>query len=365
MHILHRQLEEDGDLRQAVQALSERIRENPLKHGLVLDLNPYWFEAYRFWSAGLDWDPYRFRSDWNLGSLLDVAQLADIPDLTRVFPHVWDLTEQAFGRPWPANFQPYLLRIQARPIRTPDPQLLERRYDLLNAAREAQIPTLVESQDPPRLVAAAGDRVLSPAGDKGTIGGFLKDPAAGRNYAVTCAHVISMGTASLTSGPLGPCRHASSPTPLPTGVACCTGCPHMTELDFALIETGSASVSNKATSIVQYVFNRQLVDMNGATSGPVQYEVGGAVVEQELDGYCWSRLFQVHAPVSASMFPVSMKVATTTLPQDGDSGAWLLRGATEWAGMIVATDALHGYALPATAILAGAEKLVGAKLDLA
>jgi hypothetical protein len=364
MHILHRRLDEDTELRDAVSGLSERIRGNPLKHALILDLNPVWLTCYQIWAAG--YDPDLLIRHWPVfpsWSFLELNGLTDSLDLEKRFNAVDHFTMAIFGRG--TTMQPYMLRIYSKPILEPNPSLLELRAALVTAARDAKIPTVVEIHTPARLIGAPGDRILSSTGNIGTLGGFLKDPAAGTVYGMTCGHVISSGTALTPAGLLGSCVKAVTPVALPAGVSCCTGCNHMTEIDLALIQVQGATPVNKATSIAQTVSNKQLVVMDGATTGSVRYEIGGAVVEQEIDGSCWTRLYQVHAPVSASILPVSVNVAITTLPANGDSGSWLLRGGSEWAGMVVAADALHGYALAATTLQAEANKLTGTALALA
>ena len=103
--------------------------------------------------------------------------------------------------------------------------------------------------------------------------------------------------------------------------------------------------------------------MDGSRSGTQTYEVGALVVEHEIGGACWERLIQLHTP-SAGVWPVSVHVALAKLPQNGDSGSWVLRG-SDWAGMVVASDkSLFGFALSASSIISGAETHFGRTLTL-
>jgi hypothetical protein len=52
----------------------------------------------------------------------------------------------------------------------------------------------------------------------------------------------------------------------------------------------------------------------------------------------------------------------TPPPDDGDSGAWLIRANTEWTGMVVAADDLFGYALASTGLIVEANSRF--KMDL-
>jgi hypothetical protein len=360
MHLLHQALDGDGQLQDIIGGLSRRIAENPLKHAIVLDLNPFWLACYRLSEAGLAEeliDTFSGPVPFSLGGgggYIDLSR--------RDFKRSAELTNRFFGgkRDW---HSPYLLRIFARP--TPGGESTGLRQQLVNVAREAPLATIVETQEPARLLAAPGDRVTSSSGVLGTLGGFLLDTNSSTTFAVTCGHVISAGTASVATGSLGSCVHAKTPVPLPPGTACTSSCGAMTELDVALIDVSGSSAANVAKSIAATVAPTDIVDMNGATSGHRTYEVGGAVVEHSIGGACWDRLYLFHAPVTGSVLHPALKVAMTPPPDDGDSGSWLLRNADEWAGMVVAGNALHGYALAGTTVMKRSDGLFGTQLKLA
>lgn len=355
MHILRRALDEDRELAAIVAGLEERIAGNPIKLGLVLDLNPWWLAIFRLHGAGLLLEhPVIWPAPYMSLAAAPFVQGARAPlDLSWWHFTVGTLTEEAFGRPIAPR--PYLIRIAALPRGD------EHAYhhdQLLAAARETPIATVVEFHEPPRLVAACGDRVVGPV-THGTLGGFVEDRRSGRRYAVTCGHVISSGAARTLTGPLGPCVHAVTPTPLPGGVRCSARCGTVTELDAALIDIGTMRVANVASSVATDVANGDTVVMDGAVSGAVTYEVGGYVVNYEIGGACWTGLIQFHAPVLTGILPVSFQVATTPLPRGGDSGAWLIRNGTEWAGMVVASGHLHGFALDADGLLSRLDASTG------
>jgi hypothetical protein len=258
-----------------------------------------------------------------------------------------------------------MLRIFALPAPFPDGEWIQQRQLLVNAAKETPIPTIVETQKPAKLLASAGDRVHSSTGVPGTLGGFLRNGPHGAIYAVTCGHVIAAGSASTAAGHLGLCIHAAAPKPLPAGTTCSANCPHVTDLDVALIDVSATPVNNRVTSVAPIISPGDVVEMNGASSGARRYEVGGAVVEHAIGGSCWNKLSIIHAPVSTGLLPVAIGVGMTPPPQGGDSGAWLIRNGGEWAGMIVAGNPLLGFAMSGTDILQNANATFGTQLQLA
>ncbi len=360
MHELQLALERDGELREQIDRVSRQISENQLKHALVLDLNPFWDACRRLEAAGLRPDAYRW---WSCG----IGPSAPFPipmrspgpaDLSMRYKVADDLTDSFFGSR--KRKGPYLLRILAAPVRTEEERRL--RYQLVQAARQASIPTVVETEERATYVAGPGD-ALTAGSRTGTLGGFLRDGAFGQAYAVTCGHVVSTGSVSTSAGILGSCVHAAVPVQLPAVSVCTTGCVHMTKLDVALVDVGTATVTNVATSAAQIVARGDSVEMHGGVSGKQDYEVGGIVIEIDIAGSCWDRLYLLHAPTSG-LLPISVKVATHPLPKPGDSGAWLLRNANEWAGMVVATASLHAYALPSSVVLTEANRAFGTHLQL-
>jgi hypothetical protein len=363
MHLLHQALDQDSVLKGVVADLSGKIAANPLKHAIVLDLNPFWLAAYRLTEAGFSEEAlvevyenrFPFDASWQFW------RSAGPFDLSRRFKPAATLTNRLFGK---REDSPFMLRIFAIPAApTTESESYRRRLDI--AASETPLPTVVENQEVARLLANPGDRVYSANGVPGTLGGFLRDGPNGPPYAVTGGHVIAAGMAATPAGHLGVCAHAALPKTLPSNVVCHASCGFMTELDVALINVHGSAVANVATSVAQIVNPGDVVSMDGATSPAMRYEVGGAVVEHAIGGCCWNKLFLFHAPVSVGLLPVAVNVALSTPPKDGDSGAWLLRNGVEWVGMVVAGNALLGFALAGTLILNKANVAFNTQLRLA
>ena len=368
MHFLQLELEENVGLREIVYGLSQRSGEVKGKIGLILDLNPFWYEAIRLRETGLDpnsmlrlfpdiipaaWAPllFRLQSTYRFNS--------DPPNLLSRFSIIERLNEYLTGRERDNRFQPFILWLIARPnIRTED------REQLLNMAAEMPILTLVQAHDAPELVGAPGSQLLS-AGIQGTLGGYLRDDKSKSVFAVGCGHAVSGqgGQVQLAGKSTETVVHVRQPTPLPTNVACHAACGSVTDLDLALISTNNVVANNVASSVAKVVGNGQLVEMEGASSGVVKYEIGGVVIDYEIGGSCWKNLVQFHAPISG-ILPAAVKVATTTLPKFGDSGAWLVRNGNEWVGMVVASNSLHGFALPAMHLLSQADAEFGTNMVL-
>lgn len=368
MHLLHAMLRTDETLRSAVNELSEKIYGNSATAGLLLDFNPAWLLASRAEEAGLDpeWftrSPY-LPGEWmyvNLG-----VHSVELPDLRRRFDSSEFFTGSLFGRSFDERLQPYMLRIIAKESGGNEDNRILRR-ELVRTAREARIPTLVETHDPVRLLVKPGEGATSNAGLNGTIGGFLCDSNTSQVFAVTCGHVVPQGRAVMDSHGMliGRCVHACEPLPLPHGQICHSACGTMTELDAAFISLGAAvNTLNTATHVAQYVVNGDIVEMEGATSGKGRYQVGAAVVNYEIGGACWEGLIQTHAVISGGLLPVAFHVAGSSPPAGGDSGAWLIRNGTEWAGMVVAGNALFGYALAATSVVRHSKSRFGLDLVL-
>ena len=365
MHFLHFELERNEALASVVNALSLQTAENRAKMGLILDLNPFWLEASRIAAVGLDPDrvlsrfldyPFHPWSSFPV-RLLELYSSEGLPELGRSFEYVEDATEFFFHKPTESTFQPFLLRIIAHP--NPD---RGNRDELVAIARETPIPTVVETHGIPQLVVAPGSRVVSPAVLGGTLGGYLRDQTSNSVFAVTCGHVISDAAISQDGQLIGTVTHCAKPVPLPAGIGCHAGCGYITDLDTALIRT-KVNPCNQASSIANLVGNGQIVAMTGAASGTRTYQIGGAVVNYEIGGACWHKLIQLHAPLSNILHP-AVQVAWNPSPKKGDSGAWIIRNNTEWAGMVVASNSFFGFALSASDMVKRADACFGTNLTL-
>lgn len=375
MHFLQREIERNEELAAAVSSVSEQAASNGVKQGLILDLNPMWLAAFRMQDSGLDPSliPYWAWPDFRLHRWEGLIKFNydRIPDLDSRFPELEEFFAHFYTKNIPGGLQPFLLRVAARPELRSDRNedrkesiYEEERQQLIGIANEARIPTIVETHPPSSLLSSPGSRLRSSSGKDGTLGGYVKDRSTSSIFAMTCGHVVTGAAHDGRGNQIGVTVHSVEPTQLPATSHCHQHCGHLTELDVALIAT-HRSAPNVATAVANTLGNGQLVKMDGATTrGTPTYEIGGHVVEYEIGGFCWQNLVQFHAP-TRGITPVSVNVATTPLPQPGDSGAWLIRNSNEWAGMVVASNSLFGLALSSTRIIEGCDSQFGTSLSLA
>lgn len=217
----------------------------------------------------------------------------------------------------------------------------------------------------------------------GTLGGMLGD--AGRNavpttyHAVTCAHVVqkfsdvdqpAQKDNAGKARHMGKVMHVSSLTPSPVNAICNPFHPaaKLHTVDAALVELDPAVPAvphllglRPPTGIAakSQVNPGDLLDMAGKESGRRRLVVGKVAItfryhDVHAGGhYCFEEAFEVNWPTLAA-------VAGGPPVQAGDSGAWLLNATGEWVGMIVASDANHGYAIYAENVEAWVRRQLGA-----
>lgn len=373
MHELHRELDRNGDLRGAILSLSERLYSHPLRQGLILDLNPIWLAAYRIDAAGLsrellgdDFDPILGRA----APVLDAIGIERDPrgevDYGRRFDSATRWTRMVFGYKKEPLFTPYLVRIIARPVLVGEEKLFDARAALSDIARDAPFPAVVETRAPARLILAAGGSLTTSRGLRGTLGGFLQDLDGDRHYAATCGHVLDVGERIAGEPNLAPCVHAWRPVVLEGSSRCYAGCTTMTRLDLALVELPDPIfAANDAKAVAEVVYQGDLVEMHGGASGARRYRVGGACVGYEIGGACWDRLYELRPPIRSGVVPPGVQVMASPPPDNGNSGAWVIRDRNDWCGVVVAADELFGYAISAGVVLDEASAALGVPLALA
>lgn len=364
MHRLALELNENAGLSEIVLELSDRLANYEGKMGLLLDLNPIWRWSAQVEAAGLDPDRWWWGDPafdrWGpvfAGELLGLGHGGDLNFESR-FGIIDAMVHGPNRRKISEAYQPFLLRIVTHPGCT-----LEDREGLIAAAKETKILTVVNTHPVPQLIAGPGSELRSKAtGRSGTLGGYLSDMQSGKHFAITCGHVATSGDIISSGALVGRVSAAKEPTPLPKGVQCHANCQSMTELDIALIEVDCPG-TNTASRVADIVGNGDLVTMNGSSSGRQTYEVGALVVDHKIGGACWKKLIQLR-PCLGGLFPPSLCVALTRMPQDGDSGSWVLRE-TEWAGMLVASDKdVFGYAMSSDSLVENAKKQFNMALKL-
>jgi hypothetical protein len=190
-----------------------------------------------------------------------------------------------------------------------------------------------------------------PTPTAGTLGGFLRDPVSGKQYIVSCAHVMGDAqTQVYTPGPyenrgmseVGVVSFAELPPVQLPGQACnLPAMPLAGRLDVAVAElssdaqlpdTAAAQTNLSTVRLAASMSPFQPVSFTGKMSGAVAAYLGGCTIWHSIrfaDGFrCFGSLFEIVAP-SGRPRP---------LARGGDSGAWVVDhtlSAPSWNGMLI------------------------------
>lgn len=218
----------------------------------------------------------------------------------------------------------------------------------------------------------------------GTLGGLLRD-SHGTLHGLTCAHVVRNASTGAVDQPaqcdnpgghphLGRVLHESPLTTSP-GTGICNPYAsgvHLHTVDAALVGIDPAiaatphllglrppsGIAGKAA-----VNPGDLMDVAGKESGLVRLMATKVALtfkyhDPNAGGhYCFTEAFELSWP--------SINGVLSGPPlRDGDSGAWLLNTAGQWAGMVIAADANHGYAMYADNAEAWARRALGERTPL-
>jgi hypothetical protein len=351
-----------------------RAASNPVTQGVVLDINPIWLAAYRLARAGLRTSAFDLHwSFWPYLLIDDVFRMesfaGDAIDFKWVDKTGWveNLTRNLlddFHKKLQAAALPFIVKAIAKPVGS---DLAEQRQALIALAVSQTFVAFVETRPLGSLAVAPGDACVANS-VPGTIGGFLRNGNKGSVYAATCGHVASQGASVTVGGKhLGICSHSHKPTTLSAGQPCTPACPNANRLDLALIDIGSAAVSNTVTGVAAQIASRQSITFRGS-GGVHSYEVGGVVITYcpGNSNICFENMFEVRPLSSGGIVSPRVRNFLATVPTQGDSGGWVETvSPVEWCGVLVAADSLMGYALEADDILNEANTTFGMQLQLA
>jgi hypothetical protein len=205
----------------------------------------------------------------------------------------------------------------------------------------------------------------------GTLGGILRDPATGRHFLVSCAHVLGeVNTTVYTPGPyenrgmnaVGIVRFSMLPSiAAPTEPCNDRAAPNAGRLDVALAELLPEMAGGPELVVLPRIKSvrrargmtpLQSVAFVGKVSGRVPAYLGACTIWMSIDfadgRRCFGSLFEVVAP-SGRRGPLARK---------GDSGAWILDRPIDcgcWVGMLIAaaSDSDRAYCCFAQDILEG------------
>jgi len=206
----------------------------------------------------------------------------------------------------------------------------------------------------------------SPA-TNGTLGGFLRDPNTGSDYAITCSHVCgTKGNSLYHPGPaktkhhsvIGTVIHSVLPG-LNSGARCGYAVwpsPNTLDLSASAVAT-AVSVSNHfpvlgkpvLISPINSIMKADPVMIYGERSGRIDAEIAMYSIYDEIDvggTRCFSDIFTLTYPRPYYLNADIIKA--------GDSGGWVLadrQGITAWDGMVFASDGATAYACYAENII--------------
>lgn len=353
MHVLRNFIE----TLEGLTELAAAAARNPVAQGVVMDINPIWLNAYRMERAGLHSRAFDLRWYGWPGILLDElcnpepveGDAIDFKwtDKSGMVENITHHLLQRSQKHLSSASLPFIVKVIARPVGA---ELFEARSQLVNLVTSQRFLALVETRPLGRLAVASGDTCLA-GGVPGTIGGFLRDGNSVDIYAATCGHVAAKHASVAVAGAhLGTCSDSHPPTQLPPGQYCAPACSSSNKLDFALIDVGNASVANVVTGIASQIISRQSIILRGGMSGVNTFEVGGLVLTYcpGNSNVCFENMFEVRPRLAGGILNPKIRTALATVPTQGDSGGWLeTTSASEWCGVLVATDTLMGYALEA------------------
>jgi hypothetical protein len=369
MHILRQYVNRIEGL----NSLIEQVAKNPVTQGVLLDINPIWLWAYRLSRAGLrpehiyDWFLDRiWAPPISLESIEGDAIDFDWNDALGVVRHFTDnwINQYENNDSIPDSMLPFIVKIITKPVTS---EYFETREQLVELARRQNFFTIVETRSLGRLAASSGDACLA-NGVPGTIGGFLRDQNTGIVYAATCGHVAAKNAQVTVNGNiLGVCLFSHPPRPLPTGQPCTHGSLNANRLDLALIDLGNSSPTNIVSGLASQIASHQKIVLRGGMTQVNTFEVGGLMLTYcpGNSNVCFENMFEVRPVSTGGILNPSVRTAFSTVPTQGDSGAWIETIAGEWCGILVATDHLMGYALEADDSLVEFNGKFRTKLQLA
>lgn len=346
----------------------DRALEYKLVQGVVLDINPIWFAAYRIRQAGIELRFNDIYEDSLATSFLETLMTPG-PTFDQYVDLEWNSEAveywhyRIFDRSFGHN-SPFIVKAVMFPIS--GPLDAETRYALVRLAQQSPFPTIVETRSPAELVVSPGDRCDPQSGRHGTIGGFLTDKLTGSVYAATCGHVVTAGRVFVNGYPIGQCTHARGPVTLAVGDFCNRACANMTRLDLALIDIRKSIFTNTVSSIAAAITPTEAITVTGGVTGTSSYEVGGACMVYKIGGACWENLFEIRSPSGTGIVSPRVTALLATVPKPGDSGAWVKRAiAPDWCGVLVASDHSTAYALEAETVITEANSEFSMDLVLA
>lgn len=373
-----------------LQGVARQAAEVPIVTGFTIDVHPLWIFLY-------DLEEGLFGADFPAEAWIDrfihyfpVLPMWPFPDwpvpafqgyrrrdLKRQFA-LWPWFLQRFGKTRAGS--PIVLTIVHRPVRTPvsdEPNNDEADRARLIAIANAS-PALVQVEERPQatLAFAPGDGIKTSQGRSGTYGGTLTDQYDVK-YGMSCAHVAETSDIIIDNagGHLGTCNHHTTLFALGAGVVCDPAIlpmpvpspgngPSVNMLDLSLIRLMAPPASARTLSgVAKSLTIGQDVEVDGAIT-KAKCRLGSLAISYAFTkvgkSYCFRDSIELKP---RPRFGIGGALGTlfSTLPTQGDSGAWILTqdAPPAWAGVFFAEDGQRGYCIRAKWAHDWAENLVG------
>lgn len=365
-----------------LKAVTRQAAEVPIVTGFTIDVHPLWTFLYDIeeglFGAEFPRDARLYRLFYNVPLSpkwpftnwpVPIFQGYRRRDLKRVVAH-WPEIFACFGKKHDGS--PIVLTIVHRPIRTPvndEPNEDEaNRARLIAIANESLALVQVEERPQAALAFAPGEGITTNQGRSGTFGGTLTS-VHGIHYGMSCGHVAETGDIILDSagGPVGMCKHHTSLVPLGTGIACDPVLLPKTSVntrDLSLIELTAAPASaRKLSGVATSLTVGQDVVVEGAMT-KARFSLGSLAISYAFkkggQSFCFRDSIELK-PRPKFGIGGALGTLLSTLPTQGDSGAWVLTQDTPpaWAGVFFAEDGQRGYCIRASWAYSWAENLLG------
>lgn len=395
--------DEQGDL----QEIAGRASRVHIVTGFLLDLDGLWallHDIEQGWTASpeferdlprfIEWDDWisTFSSGywntpwwrWHLASgPYQGFRRRDLKYQSRFWEDIRRRWKDRFKR----DRLPVIMTITHRPIGTPTSasdtlQDHDALRDLMGIVRESRVAVRVEERPVARFSLAVGDGISTAAGKSGTLGGVLFDVARGKSYGVTCAHVAAtndtitdaMGT------PIGTCIADTQRSSLAVPLVCDPvnlpmpnpypgNGPSVNMLDCALVDLATTTITTpQLGGIATGLSPGQGVTMKGAQS-TIQCKLGSLAIsyvfQENQQDFCFRDSIEL-LPQPSGPFGGALGRLTTTIPTQGDSGAWVLTTDPKpvWAGLFFGEDGQRGFAIRSSWVHNWAQAVTGAALSV-
>lgn len=397
---LRKAFDENSYLRQ----IASQAVKNKWVSGITLSVHPLWRLAYDFYASGVNptfsriWSEDLIRDVFldNLSSTyynnhfyrlldryLNVYQGYVNRDLNMIHLPIWERFVERY-RPWSNNYySPLVMTIVHKPRKSPkrgekvvENEPSDSLEDLYRLVRDSSWNVRIEERPRARLAASSGDEIETSSGKFGTIGGVLTDSASGNMYGLTCAHVAKKKeTVSDSFGNLiGTCIENSNLVSLSLNNTCDPSIhaipnpypgngPVVNMLDCSLIQLSSNFTKPYIASTAQRLSLGQNVVLNGAKSN-IKCKLGSLQLSYSYYGlqteYCFRDSIEL-LPQPVGPLGGTLGQLFTTIPKQGDSGAWVLTDDADplWAGMFYGEDGTRGALIRANWVHDWAENKLG------